>query len=182
MAIPKANNRKRGVRIASILLLLLPATVVAVLGLGSHGCKTAKSTETATYCLSIHRVFSGPSIPPNAMVLDTPNGKTVRVSPTPLLSSAQITGIARTDVAGHPGSLRLMLDAVGRFRWMQARHQHAGELMAVTVDGWFVSIVPLLADGDSEDSVILPGPWPESIAKALCRRAEQNYAAVNSNQ
>jgi hypothetical protein len=116
------------------------------------------------------------------MVLDTPNGKTIRVNPAPLLLSMHITRIELADLPGHPGALRLILDSAGRFLWIQARHQHAGELMAVTVDGWFLSIVPLLTDGDRDDCVVLPGPWPEKIAMALCRRAELNYEGVNFKQ
>jgi hypothetical protein len=126
-------------------------------------------------------VLAGNSSANHALILEAPNGKTVRVSPNPLLSSAQVVRIEPTDLPGHPRSLRLVLDSAGRFAWMQTRHQHAGELMAVTVDGWFVSIVSLMADGERDDCLILPGPWPETIATSLARRAQLNYEAANNN-
>lgn len=134
-----------------------------------------------TYTLSLHLLVPT-STPSNRLVSTVydQRGAAVRVGSLPLLSSAQITAIdVEPDATAGVLTLRVQLDTHGQYVWAQELAAHAGEEVAVLVDGTYRFIVRLSAAGHAPGSVAIRGPWDKAEADKIADRADANYSRLN---
>jgi len=113
-------------------------------------------------------------------VLRTDDGEAVHIRAFALLASRNIVE-ARVVTApdGRP-AVEATLDQSGRMRWLQVCAEHAGDRVAVAVDGFYRFAMRMPPPSSASDTVLVSGGWGAKEAETVAAWASHNYGIFNS--
>ena len=159
--------------------------IVCLLGGGCGGIREslglARGASDPQYVLSLHR-FARADLLRGGLVreLTTDSGSAVAVRSIPLLSSKNFTSAELTTAAGRDPVLKMKLDRHGQVLWLQTCAGHAGDRVAVAVDGIYRFAMQIPLRHTDAGTVSLAGPWDATEAEEIAAWARENYRILNN--
>ncbi|OGV71391.1 MAG: hypothetical protein A3K19_01520 [Lentisphaerae bacterium RIFOXYB12_FULL_65_16] len=161
----------------------LPVMVLGVCltGLLLGGCNSwPDGDDRIVNVVSLH-LFEMPGTDGSRLfrTMEAPAGRPVHVRTLPLLSSRNFIRVVVTTAPDGQPALLATLDDHGRMLLMQLCAEHAGDNVAVAVDGLYRFAMRVPRQPVNDRTLLIPGPWNPADAQAVTNACEENYEKLN---
>jgi len=128
------------------------------------------------YLVSIHKLCSPAEKGTKfARQVVAPDGRPFWVRSIPLVSSASFPAVHAVESDGLP-TVEALLDPHGRFLWMQACAEEAGDEAAIVLDGLLVGVIRIPAA--PENTIKVSAHWSDDQVQKIVEWAPRNYRRI----
>lgn len=134
------------------------------------------------YEIALHAIVKYPRATENEQDIPTLDGKTIWINKNQLFSSKNVKRVKAVPRPGNPDlyDLEVKVDRFGRLQWQLLAGNHAGEPVALIVDGvYFASFYPEPPENDSTYWISLRVGLDPVTARGIARNARPNYKILN---
>lgn len=171
--------RHRGLR-PLFLLLALGALLAAGLGSGCNSLdreyRAYKKLSKLKGIVSIVPFTEDQNAREAQTALEYRNGRLIYLYAMPLVTSRDITSIAKVKVPGGY-ALSCDLNSEGAFRWTKGSADFQGRYLALLIDNKFYAFLKV-ERAAQEPKVLLQGPFSEEEARVLTENAPKNFTTL----